>query len=138
MGTRSTVHFSSSYNEDRKRSKFCSIYRQYDGYPSCVGLELGNFLKEAKGNGLECVAAQYVAKIKTEPYNVYMTYHNNRQEYNYYVNEEYIDMSGVKLSIKVTYQDYKYSNEKDKYVSVYRKLFEGDVDDFIRWCKNEN
>ena len=61
-----------------------SMYRQYDGYLTCHGLELATFLYDMKivnglglerkrvANGAGCLAAQMIAQFKTVPGNVYI------------------------------------------------------------------
>lgn len=82
MGTRSLVVI----HEDGK--EICTIYRQYDGYPSGIGEELKDLLSAGplvngiSGNGLcfngmGCLAAQIVAQLKAPegkpvPGNVYL------------------------------------------------------------------
>ena len=138
MGTRSTVHFSEKYS-GRER-KFCSIYQQYDGYPSAVGLFLGKFLRDTRGNGLTCIAAQYVAKIKDKPYNVYMTSHDDKQEYNYYITKviEGNYPTGETTIVKVTQENWTYDGATDTQKTCYKRIFKGDLYEFIRWCENEN
>lgn len=107
MGTRSTVKF---YDEFKKEEPILSVYQQFDGYIDGVGYDLANFLKDKKiingisnqtmeegfANGMGCLAAQYVAKKKTEIGGFYLTTKNDEQEYNYEV--RFID---GKLIIKV-------------------------------------
>lgn len=107
MGTRSTVKF---YNEFKKEEPILSVYQQFDGYIDGVGHDLANFLKDKKiingisnqtmeegfANGMGCLAAQYVAKQKTEIGGFYLTTKDDEQEYNYEV--RFID---GKLIIKV-------------------------------------
>lgn len=140
MGTRSTVHFSEKYLGGKRERKFCSIYQQYDGYPSGVGLFLGKFLRDTRGNGLTCIAAQYVAKIKDSPCNVYMTTHDDKQEYNYYITKETGGRYPIEetITIKVTQENWTYDRDTDTQKTWYKRIFKGDLYDFIRWCENEN
>jgi hypothetical protein len=78
MGTRSLIHF----KEDGKT--FCTVYRQFDGYPSGRGLELAEWLSNITvvngltgdgkhvANGLGCLAAQWIAHEKDGPGGIYM------------------------------------------------------------------
>lgn len=137
MGTRSTVHFL----ENNK--VICSNYRQYDGYLSGVGAELGEFLKSRTlvnglpcggktdvlyANGVGCLAAQYIAQIKKGAGNVYMTTSKDRQEYNYFVNVREDDFSYL---IKVTCDLGTWDKVRTK------KIFEGTLEDFIILCNNK-
>jgi hypothetical protein len=97
MGTRSTVKFISEFDQDQP---LASIYEQWDGYITGVGHDLADFLKDKKmingiqsyqtaragyANGMGCLAAQYIAKIKDDIGSVYMTTPDDTQEYNYEV-----------------------------------------------------
>lgn len=96
MGTRSTVKFFSEWND----KPVMAVYQQYDGYIDGVGHELASFLLDKKvingigsgqnmeggyANGMGCLAAQYVAKHKTEIGGFYLTTSDDEQEYNYEV-----------------------------------------------------
>ena len=97
MGTRSTVEFVEKRNE--KEIPLLKIYQQYDGYLQGVGYELAEFLREFEivngfgfgaefgktANGTGCLAAQFVAKFKTEVGNLYITIPEDNEEYNYKV-----------------------------------------------------
>lgn len=91
MGTRSTVKF---YNEHQF---ICGIYIQYDGYVEGVGKDIYDILKDGilvNGinimetrkvfNGMLDLSAMVICKLKKEKTgNVYMTFENDSQEYNY-------------------------------------------------------
>lgn len=96
MGTRSTVKFFGEWND----KPVMAVYQQYDGYIDGVGHELASFLLDKKvingigsgqnmeggyANGMGCLAAQYVAKHKTEIGGFYLTTSDDEQEYNYEV-----------------------------------------------------
>lgn len=81
MGTRSLTHF-----KDENNKTIVTIYRQFDGYPSGMGLDIAEFLdkitvvngfgmKEEAGthaNGMGCLAAQFIKYIKDGIGNVYL------------------------------------------------------------------
>ncbi len=81
MGTRSLTHF---MNKDGKT--LCTVYRQFDGYPSVQGMELATVLKGKRlvngfsgddqkvgnFNGMGCLTAQVIAALKTEIGNIYI------------------------------------------------------------------
>jgi hypothetical protein len=95
MGTRGTIHFLDG------RKTLCSIYRQYDCYPTGLGDELkdrygrtkllngfGRDVAPTAANGMACLAAQAVGYLKAGTIgNVYMTRSADRQEYNYFISE---------------------------------------------------
>jgi len=79
MGTRALTFV---YDEDG--DSIINLYRQFDGYPSGHGFELAEFLVQLKlvngirksdsniANGMGCLAAQLVARFKTECGNFYL------------------------------------------------------------------
>lgn len=69
MGTRSLTHV-----KDNNQETILTIYRQYDGYPSCMGQDIVNQLKdkilingysipETHINGMESAAAMLISGI---------------------------------------------------------------------------
>ena len=92
MGTRSLTRViprqkGLSYNDGHNHveKSVVNIYRQYDGYPDGLGLELAEFLSDFTivnglspngarkvANGTGCLAAQLVAYLKDGPGNVYL------------------------------------------------------------------
>lgn len=111
MGTRSIITF----KEDGQT--LCSIYQQWDGYPTGVGLELAEFLKSKElvngisgdrstvFNGAGCLVAQYIAKHKTEAGSFYITKPDAVfEEFNYVVDIKFLtwgaelDNSCIKVS----------------------------------------
>lgn len=104
MGTRSVVTFM----EDNQH--ICSIYQQYDGYLSGVGMELASFLDGIKivngighspervANGIECLAAQFIREYKTDAGGLYVISHPQEEEFNYVVN---YDSDSQSLTVKV-------------------------------------
>lgn len=95
MRTGSTVKF---YNESDE--PILCVYQQYDGYISGVGHDLANFLIGKKivdgiesgqtmekgfANGIECLAAQYVAERKRRIGGFYLTTKDDKEEFNYEV-----------------------------------------------------
>ena len=83
MGTRSLTHI---YDTDWDQTRLlCTIYRQFDGYPTGMGQDLKDFLTpfnvvnglrladdSKTANGAGCLTAQLIAAFKTEPGNVYI------------------------------------------------------------------
>lgn len=92
MGTRSKTTI---FNEEGQ--PLVSIYRQYDGYFEGMGADLQAFLsgmaitngisglEKKSANGMGCLAAQIIAHLKEGVGNVYITNHDDEQEYNYEV-----------------------------------------------------
>ena len=78
MGTRSLTRVFETYNDNGKKytEKLLTLYRQFDGYPRGMGLDLANFLTSGKVvngisgqaervfNGAGCLAAQLVSELK--------------------------------------------------------------------------
>jgi len=88
MATRSLVRFAKredgvSFSEHPEKVKV-QIYKHYDGYPEGHPTDLAKYLKDFKivnglgmdthqmANGLECLAAQYVAAFKTNAGDIYI------------------------------------------------------------------
>jgi hypothetical protein len=135
MGTRSTVKF---YENG---GCVASVYQQYDGYIRGVGLDLAKFLSRKKiingfgsqtmdeyANGVGCLAAQYIAEIKTQIGNVYMTTEKDIEEYNYKVT---ID-DDMDLTVVVEEETYGLNSEW----SVI-ETFSGTVAEFLEYCESE-
>lgn len=82
MGTKSLTTFLDEWDNE----EIVVMYRQYDGYPEGLGLELAEFLSEFTmvnglgadsyrariANGVGCLAAQLVQHLKDGPGNVYL------------------------------------------------------------------
>lgn len=97
MGTRSITKIYSDKISYPEPNLLCSIYQQFDGYPSGVGAELAEFAKGMKiingilggeqkaANGMGCFAAQLIAHLKTDIGGVYMDDPDpeNQEEYTY-------------------------------------------------------
>jgi hypothetical protein len=95
MGTRSTIKFFPEFSE----TPILSIYNQYDGYMSGVGRNLAEWLKNKTmvngflnenidngfANGMGCLAAQYVKEHKIKIGGLYLTTHDDTQDYDYEV-----------------------------------------------------
>jgi hypothetical protein len=83
MGTRSiTTIIDNAFDNNEE---ICTMYRQYDGYPSGHGKELSDFLsqftivngmgldeKRKIANGAGCLAAQIIEHFKDGPGGIYM------------------------------------------------------------------
>lgn len=89
MGTRSTYRIIEQYTDEKTQKvvnqEICLMYRQFDGYPSGHPSETAEWLSTGKVvnglrmdetelvfNGAGCLAAQLVAKYKTEPGGTYL------------------------------------------------------------------
>lgn len=133
MGTRSLTRVIEKHDDEEV--VIINMYRQFDGYPSGHGAELGEFIKDIKlvngigantvavANGMGCLAAQIVANFKTEAGGIYLEPINAwdcGQEYEYEIRN--ID---DRMDIKVI-------DTWDK-----KTIFQGDTESFIAFC-NEN
>ena len=115
MGTRSLTFI---YEEKNTLNPLLTIYRQYDGYPTGHGRELANILCEnvINANGMGCLAATIVARLKESPYNIYIVPSHTEeagQDFEYHV---YPD--------KVTIIDFKYDGRKTIFNGSYPQLLE--------------
>jgi hypothetical protein len=89
MGTRSTYRIIEQYTDDKTHKvvnqEICLMYRQFDGYPSGHPCETAEWLASGQVvngfgsnetklifNGAGCLAAQLVAKYKTETGGTYL------------------------------------------------------------------
>lgn len=109
MGTRSLT-----YVYDGEEALVC-MYRQYDGYPSGHGAELGEFLKDMTivngipvgntmkiANGADCLAAQMIAHFKKGPGGIYLQSVNSKQDFIDYVYGVYVNgLNGYEISIDI-------------------------------------
>lgn len=133
MGTRSITRIYQG-TPDEKPKAVVQMYRQMDGYPSGHGAELAEFLEgmtivngitdyNAKkvANGAGCLAAQMVAHFKTELGSIYLepVGPNEWVDYEYHVFAE--DNQPIVVRVKL----------------FRRKVFEGPVDEFAGFCKEE-
>ena len=121
MGTRSLT-----YVYDGEEALVC-MYRQYDGYPSGHGAELGEFLKDMTivngisvgntrtiANGPDCLAAQMIAHFKKGPGGIYLQSVNSKQHdyvdyvYGVYVNgyDIFVDIDGYDTMKKCTVAEF--------------------------------
>lgn len=105
--------------QDENRVDLCVIYVHSDGYPSGLGAKLKDILGEMLvtdllsssrkmgkiANGMEDVAAQVVAMLKTSAGNVYLNPPDSRNmgEFTYYIN--YPKERNAPLEIKVEDND---------------------------------
>lgn len=134
MGTRSITTIID--NQWGKPEKICTMYCQYDGYPSGHGAELHAFLAPMSitngisgdmkagswANGAGCLAAQMVKHFKEDIGGIYLTAPRTKLE-----DEDY----GYEITV----------NEDDsitvKVVQYNRKVFEGNVEAFGVFCAEE-
>ena len=149
MGTRSLTTVISTYKNDEKivKTKFIKMYRQMDGYPSGMGMDLADFLTGTKVvnglggdevksklvfNGAGCLAAQLVAHFKDGAGSIYIepiTAKDCGQEYEY---EIIINEDTKQLTFKCIEIGY-YIN--DKYFNKKRVLFEGNPGHFEKFIQ---
>lgn len=110
MGTHSIIKFKEVDFYGKTRA-IATIYQQFDGYLSGVGLDLCNWLLDktiingiardisyndfSYANGFNCLAAQYIRDHKKELGNLYMYPEDcDNEEYNYEVIMDYVDIQG--------------------------------------------
>ena len=120
MGTRSLTYI---YNE--ADMPLVCLYRQYDGYPSEHGAELAEALIETKHNGIECLSASVVEKLKHGDWgNTYLyppfAEQDCGQDYEYIIKDDLVMV--IKIGMK---------GERIK-------LFEGHYPEFRFFCKNHD
>jgi len=83
MGTRSLTVVQERWTGDEEPTEVMVMYRQMDGYPTCHGQELADFLapltmvngmgdERQIANGMGCLAAQIVQHFKNGPGGIYL------------------------------------------------------------------
>jgi hypothetical protein len=151
MGTRSLTRVIETYKDNKTQKqvkiKLINMYRQYDGYPSGMGMDLVEFLDGSKVvngmgmdevkskrvfNGAGCLAAQLVAHFKDGAGGIYIepiTAKDCGQEYEY---EIVVDSDTKETILKCIEVGYMAKNRKgeDIYVNKKRVLFEGKANEF--------
>ena len=120
MGTRSLTYI---YNQEDM--PLVCLYRQYDGFPSEHGRELADALIESKNNGIECLAASVVEKLKHGDWcNTYLyppfAEQDCGQDYEYIIKDDIVMV--IKIGIK-----------GDRI-----KLFEGSYPELMSFCKGHD
>jgi hypothetical protein len=149
MGTRSLTTVISTYKDGDKtvKTKLVKIYRQMDGYPSGMGVDLTDFLTGTKlvnglgidevksklvFNGAGCLSAQLIAHFKDGAGNIYIepiNATNCGQEYEY---EIIVDDDTKQITFKCIEVGYML---KDKYINKKRILFEGKPEHFEKFVE---
>lgn len=144
MGTRSLTHVIQTYMDGGKEKKnpIMTMYRQYDGYPNGMGLELAKFLNSGEMvngigvgqtnvfNGAGCLAAQLVAHFKQGPGGFYLYKPMIKNCGEEYVYEVYTGWHTKEIKLRVLEIGYMV---KDRYVHKRRKLFSGTPTEFMTW-----
>ena len=90
MGTRSLT-----FTHDAQGTNVLCLYRQFDGYPEGHGLDLAEILNNTNDNGIECLSASIVAKLKTGAYTIYVYPSDTTdagQDYEYHVYEDRVEV----------------------------------------------
>lgn len=125
MGTRAIVHI----REEGKESPILTtIYRQFDGYPEGLGLDIQSALKgktvvngysdpKTQVNGMGCAAAMLIAEIKEGCGNVYIKAAGTSDVWEEYAYQLYCVGDRIHMTASETYGDG-------------RELFDGPLDDF--------
>jgi hypothetical protein len=138
MGTRSLTTFIERYTDEKtkkvKNIKVVTMYRQFDGYPKGMGIDLAEFLaggklvngispteKELVFNGMGCLAAQCVAYFKEGPGSIYLHRGGTTNCWEEYRYEIIQDEENPKEIIFRCYDVYKK-----------KWIFEGTPQDFIK------
>lgn len=149
MGTRSLTKVIEVYtNENGKqiKNKLINMYRQYDGYPSGMGIDLAEFLEGGKlvngiscnetqrvFNGAGCMAAQLVAEMKEGAGGIYLYPINATdcgQEYEYEILVDGYTSDVILKCIEVGYIDKKGNYNRGK-----RVLFQGKPENFNQFVE---
>lgn len=149
MGTRSTIAFIDkrvTRAEKVYTDEIVRIYQQYDGYPSGVGMELAKWLKDKKVingysldqtiekgfcNGIGCISAQFIHDFKTDIGGLYITNHDDIENYNYKVIVTY-DYN-ILDNISITLEAYRWDDNTPFFSGTPQEFVDmvtnGDIDD---------
>lgn len=154
MGTRSVT-----FIEEPWGSKFVAcIYRQMDGYPDGMGLDIADFLKDytiingisgdasmwTHANGMGCLAAQFISHVKTEHGlgGIYMAHYTIAQlkkkwiDYGYRIwLNEYKEGTGIG-QLMMECREVGYMNEHGKVGRRDKIIFSGTPENFIQWIND--
>ena len=146
MGTRSLT-----FVYDEEGNKIINLYRQFDGYPTGHGQELGEFLssgsmvnglrlgaEEKFFNGMGCMAAQLISHFKKESGGFYLyptSVEDCGQDYEYHISLRNGLLSGSEFHIKI--MDCGYNIFGQTQDETYKPLFEGNLEEFLTYCNSE-
>jgi hypothetical protein len=150
MGTRSLTHVIETWNDEKnnKQRKQCllTMYRQYDGYPSGMGADLADFLKDGTVvngigmtdnrkifNGAGCLAAQLVAHFKEGPGGFYIYRPMAKDCGEEYTYEIVVNWETKAITLRCF--EIGYISKAGNYVNKRRKLFEGSPADYNAWLE---
>jgi hypothetical protein len=139
MGTRSLTFVYE--NNGTKEVPIMNMYRQFDGYPGGHGADLVDFLSGGNlvngigvnknvFNGMGCLAAQLIAKMKDGAGGIYIysvDTKNCGQDYEYHI---YEDGDGFKIKVFNCGVNFFGLTQSDKH----DKIFEGDLYKFAEFC----
>lgn len=145
MGTRSLTRVFETYTSRKTnkvvKEKLMTMYRQYDGYPSGMGMDLAKFLESGKVvngiggdsgrvfNGSGCLSAQLVAELKDGPGNLYIYPINAKdcgEEYEYHI---IVDFDTKEVTFKCF--TIGYIDKKGNYNNNRKLLYSGKPKGFI-------
>lgn len=121
MASSCTIKF---FNENSDKPFTC-VSHYIDGKPNMVGLDLAIWLKDIEiidgigreriedgyANGMGCLAAQYIAKVKNEVGNVYIRDVEHIERHNYEVHIKY-------GRIRIKYNDFY--GKPDQYIEKFK------------------
>ena len=147
MGTRSLTTFIEEWKDEKtekvKQNKIVTLYRQMDGYPSGMGVDLAEFLASGKMvngirfgeselvfNGMGCLTAQAIAHFKEGAGGYYLHRGgttNCGEEYRY---EVIFNDDTKELLFKII--EIGYVNDKGNYVNKPKILFFGSPKEFLQ------
>jgi hypothetical protein len=108
MGTRSLTHIKDG---SLKVKTLMTMYKQFDGYVSGYGQDLVEFLQSLSlvngigmdkkvANGMGCLAAQLIAKFKTEAGGIYVYPAGSKDCWEEYVYTVYVKDDKIALKIQ--------------------------------------
>ncbi len=121
--------------------EICVLYRQYDGYPTGHGAELKSFLEGMQlvnglglgdqnrmANGMDCLAAQLIAYLKTEPGGFYLYPAGTRDCGEEYIYTVYLDTGKLMMRVEAGAVTF-FGLPGTKKVSM-STLYDGEIESF--------
>lgn len=150
MGTRSLTHVIETWkdHESGKQKKQClmTMYRQFDGYPSGMGTDLAEFLKQGKVvngismaetqlvfNGAGCLAAQVVAHFKDGAGGIYLHKPMSKDCGEEYTYEIIVGYESKEITLRCF--EIGYMTRSGEYTNKKRLLFEGKPQEYAEWLE---
>lgn len=150
MGTRSLTHVIEKWKDETglyKKQTLLTMYRQMDGYPEGMGVDLANFLMSGTVvngipmnadkrlfNGAGCLAAQLVTEFKTGSGGIYIVKPNSKGHGECYTYEIVVNDEDFSITLNCYENGYI---KNGKYHKGAKLLFSGTPERFNNWVEEQ-